>query len=99
MKKQHLQTIAIVLIALSASFAGCTKADSPNLDAHHCPCAMCPYRGLQSFTGVIHTGQVRVDREMEGTDLYYIDILHFVYPCASYDELEERASNRTNAKL
>lgn len=88
MKKDAGQTIAIILIALVACLVACKRADNPKSDTHYCRWEKCPYWGLKSFSGVIHTGEVCVDYEAEGTDLYYLDLLHFEYPRASYDELE-----------
>jgi hypothetical protein len=67
----------------------CTKEIS-----HTCPFELCPYKGYSSFPGVINTGEKTVDTAAIGTDLWCIDKLHFDYPHASYDELEDLLFNQ-----
>ena len=74
--------LAVILLS------SCIKDSS-----HSCPFDHCPYKGYGSFPGVIHTGDTRVSHELEGSDIWAIDKLHFKYPSAPYDELEERLFN------
>lgn len=89
MKKETLQFIAIMILALSFCFVSCSKAKPEVSGGHLCPYTHCPYKGLKSFEGVINTGETVVDEQQEGSDTYYLDMLHWEYPYASYDELEE----------
>lgn len=88
MKKQKDYTIEAILfclaLALLGSLVSCTKSDS----GHRCKWEHCPYKGYQSFPGVIHTGETEVDKEAEGGDTWCIDQLHMEFPELEYDELE-----------
>lgn len=83
--KKELQTALIVALALALCFAGCRKEAG-----HTCKFDLCPYKGYQSFPGVIYTGETTIHPEDEGSDSWALDRLHFDYPNASYDELEEK---------
>jgi hypothetical protein len=76
-----MKTLIICLILLIS----CTKQSNE----HICPFELCPYKGYLVFPGVINTGETIVDKEQEGSDTYCIDKLHFEFPNASYDELED----------
>jgi hypothetical protein len=85
--KKELQTIGIILLALALCFAGCRK----DIAGHACSFDKCPYKGYASFPDVINTGETTVNQEEEpGSDVWALDSLHFQFPNASYDELEER---------
>jgi len=58
-------------------------------DKHNCKWKHCPYKGItkdQWKQSVINY----VGIENEGTDSYYIDMLHLEFPELEYDELEEK---------
>lgn len=56
---------------------------------HHCPFGKCPYMGYLQFPGVIATGDSVIYDSDPASDVYKLDKLHFKYPAASYDDLEE----------
>lgn len=68
--------LMILMLALIKSPAG-----------HTCKWDKCPYKGIQksdwSKFVIEYTGE-------QGTDAYYIDMLHLEYPADSYDQLEEK---------
>ena len=58
-------------------------------DKHQCKWKLCPYKGItpdQWKQSVINY----VGNENEGTDAYYIDMLHLEFPELEYDELENK---------
>jgi len=58
-------------------------------DTHTCKWQSCPYKGITKDKwkqSVINY----VGDESEGTDGYYIDMLHLEFPELEYDELEEK---------
>jgi len=81
MKKETYQLIIIVLAAILMCFAGCKNENDP----HTCKWKLCPYKGItepqyrQSVTNYV--GE-------EGSDAFYIDLLHLENPEADYDTLE-----------
>jgi hypothetical protein len=96
-----LLTYAVLILIL----IGCHKAmdyefeQMKRKDGHTCPFDLCPYKGLHTFSGVIHTGESVVDTSVEeGTDLWCIDALHFEYPNDSYDQLEDKLFNPSSWK-
>lgn len=83
---RSLSIIRILFITglIVLAFSSCTKYNT----GHSCPFKLCPYKGLTRFEGVIETGGTKVDQSLNGSDVYKIDSLHFIYPLYSYDELE-----------
>lgn len=89
--KQSLQTImaivAILLICLepaenlqennNGATLQAVKLNTPILP-HKCAYKHCPYKGLTVFSADICECEV-------GSDCYYLDSLHFVYPDNDYD--------------
>lgn len=74
----------LILFALVAiGCMSCTKSQ-----AHDCPFDLCPYKGYESFPGVIDSGHTDIDHTQDGTENYLLNELHFLYPYASYDDLE-----------
>jgi membrane-associated PAP2 superfamily phosphatase len=73
-----------LILIHAAIFISCKKEQTP----HDCPFDLCPYKGFVSFPGLIATGETMPDPEFEGTDTEAIDAMHFIYPAASYDELD-----------
>lgn len=58
-------------------------------DKHQCKWKLCPYKGItpdQWKQSVINY----IGNENEGTDAYYIDMLHLEFPELEYDELETK---------
>ena len=58
-------------------------------DTHTCKWQSCPYKGItpdQWKQSVINY----VGIENEGTDSYYIDMLHLEFPELEYEQLEEK---------
>jgi len=80
---KSLTTIFLCLTAIALILFCFTE------DTHTCKWQSCPYKGItkdQWKQSVINY----VGIENEGTDSYYIDMLHLEFPGDEYDELENK---------
>lgn len=87
-KDYTLAAIAfVILIAVLAS--SCTHAEPKRIQLqsnalHACKWPQCPYHGIRpcDYRKIVeYVGS-------EGTDAYYIDSLHLVYPTYEYEQLD-----------
>ena len=80
---KSLTTIFICITAIALILFCFTE------DKHECKWHSCPYKGItpdQWKQSVINY----IGNENEGTDAYYIDMLHLEFPELEYDELETK---------
>lgn len=71
----------------------CPSKACPNyspLPAHSCRWDACPYKGVQPWPGEWNEAVYDYTDCEEGTDCYYIDMLHLQFPDEDYDQLEDR---------
>jgi hypothetical protein len=68
-----------IIVGIIYMLSSCTKA----MNGHACKWEHCPYKGI-----TLAQYPSRAEGE-EGSDLYYIDLLHLQHPALEYDELED----------
>lgn len=70
-------------VALLATI-GCSKVTT----GHECPYKMCPYKGMPEYSVLSEDFLFKCECE-EGSDCYYLDIIHFKNPNWTYDQCED----------
>ena len=83
MKKYSIQ-LAFLCICVGGLLYACSKEKI----GHECRWEHCPYKGVKP--GQYEKAVEKYTECDEGTDCYYIDILHLEYPTDEYDQLEEK---------
>lgn len=76
MKKSIYSALILIVLCI-----GCKKESDNN--GHVCRWGLCPYKGIS-----IEQYKVKAE-EIEGSDGYYLDLLHLQHPSYEYDQLED----------
>lgn len=79
-------TVSFIIFLLIALLSSCQK--DYTYTEHSCRWSLCPYKGVTPE----HYSEAVSEYSgcNEGSDCYYIDILHLEYPNEDYDQLEDR---------
>ena len=80
--------ITVMLLACAAD--NLSPVPPVPLAKHACKYDLCPFKGVGNHPGEWSKAVTDYTGCEDGTDCYYIEILHLEYPDENYDQLEDR---------
>lgn len=81
-------TVSALIIAFAFTLVLIATSCSKPVEKHTCKWDSCPYKGIKPDQWKVSVLDY-IGKDAEGSDSYYIDLLHLEYPIYEYEQLED----------